>query len=416
MTGRLVHWRYLRDEAVHRWRRTALTVGGIAMAVALVVLLDILGRAFADVSALPFRTLSADLIVQRSATEAAVPKQMGLMLPYSAQPISGEEMRRLTGEDGVKQAAGFVLLWNFGTGRFFTVNGVPLDPRVPAIGPARVRDWLIKGRLPVPGAPEVLIERHYGAFYRLDPGTTVDLAGRPHAVVGVVDIKEGSQITASNFYMDIALARGLAALPADSVNQVFLKIGRIDQTEAIKARIVGWLPQASVMSPDTMLKLFGGVSQVIGRFRSVAVLGGTIAALALAIMLVYGAVVERRREAGILRTLGWTPGQVRRQLAAEMAVQGIVGALLALGLVAAGMALLSEVTLAMPAGLPGENPVDFAAGGFRAAPDLVKLPVSATPWNWLLPPLVTALSCGLLAWLVSTRLLAGSLWARIKSA
>lgn len=416
MTARLIHWRYLRDEATHRWRRTALTVGGIAMAVALVVLLDILGRAFADVSALPFRNLSADLIVQRSATETAIPEQMGLMLPYSAQSISGEEVRRLAGEDGVAEAGGFVLLWNFGTGRFFSVSGVPLETGAPAIGPGRVRDWLIKGRLPAPGAPEILVERHYGAFYRLAPGATVDLAGRSHAVVGVVDIKEGSQITASNFYMDIDQARALAALPADAVNQVFLKVGRIDQTEAVKARIAGWLPQASVMSPDSMLKLFGGVSQVIGRFHSVAVPGGAIAALALTVMLVYGTVAERRKEAGILRTLGWTPGQVRRQLAAEMTVQGIAGAVLALALVAVGMALLSDVTFALPASLPGENPADFAAGGFRAAPDRVPLPVSATAWDWLLPPVIAALSCGLLAWLASMRLMAGSLWATIKSA
>lgn len=416
MTGPLIHWRYLGDEARHRWRRTALTVSGIAMAVALVVLLDILGRAFADVSTLPFRTLSADLIVQRSATQAAVPKQMGLMLPYSAQPISGEEMRRLAATEGVAQAGGFVLLWNFGTGRFFSISGIPFDAGTPAMGPGRARDWLIKGRLPVPGAAELLVERHYGAFYRLDPGVSVDLAGQPYSVVGVVNIQEGSQITASNFYMDIGRARDLAGLPPDAVNQVFLKVGRIDQTETIKAGIAGWLPQASIMSPDTMLKLFGGVSQVIGRFRWVAVLGGGLAALALTVMLVYGTVVERRKEAGILRTLGWTPGQVRRQLAAEMAAQGVGGGILALALVAVGVALLADVTLALPASLPGENPVDFATGGFRAAADVVALPVSATAWNWLSPPLIAGLACGLLAWLLSARLTGGSLWSTVKSA
>ena len=42
MAHSLVHWRYLQDEALHRWRRTLLTIGGIALAIALVVLLDLL--------------------------------------------------------------------------------------------------------------------------------------------------------------------------------------------------------------------------------------------------------------------------------------------------------------------------------------------------------------------------------------
>jgi putative ABC transport system permease protein len=414
MTSRLVHWRYLRDEAAHRWRRTILTVSGIALAVALVVLVDILGRAFAEVATLPFRSLSADLIVQRSATQAALPRQMGLMLPYSAQPIGGNELRRLAAEAGVEQASGFVLLWNFGTGRFFSVSGIPFDTGAPPLGPARAREWLIKGRLPAPGTAELLVERHYGAFYRLDPGAAVELAGQPYTVVGVVDIQQGSQIAASNFYVDIDRARALVDLPPDAVNQVFLKVARIDRTEDVKARIAAWMPQASVLSPDTLLKLFGGVSQVIGRFRSVALPGAALAALALTVMLLYGTIVERRKEAGILLTLGWTPGQVRRQIAAESAIQGALGGLLALALVLAGMALLADVTFVLPASLPGEHPADFAAGGFRAAPQAVALPVSGTPWDWLLPPLAAAAGCGLLGWLLSARLMAGSVWVAVK--
>jgi hypothetical protein len=51
----------------YRWRRTALLVGGVALAATLVVMLDVLGRSFADVATVPFRNLGADLIVQRNA-------------------------------------------------------------------------------------------------------------------------------------------------------------------------------------------------------------------------------------------------------------------------------------------------------------------------------------------------------------
>jgi len=416
MTGVLIHWSYLKGEATHRWKRTFLTVAGIAMAVALVVLLDVLGRSFADVSALPFHDLGADLIVQRSATEAAVPKQMGVMLPYSAQSITAEELSRLSAENGVEKASGFVLLWNFGTGRFFSISGLSFDAHPPLLGPNKVRKWLYKGRLPMAGKRELLVERHYGAFYRLKPGKTIDLSGRTYTVTGVVDIQGGSQIAATNFYMDIDQARELAGLPVDMFNQVFLKVAHIDQTEAIKSRIAAWLPQSSIMSPGTMLKLFGGISQVIGRFHSIALLGGGLAAAALMVMLLYGTLAERRKEAGILRTLGWTRIQTRRQLTAELALQGIAGGVLALALVAISLILLDNITLQLPANLPGENPVDFAAGGFRAPLEKVALPITSTAWNWILPPFLTGLFCGLTGWLLSARVTAGSLWATIKAA
>jgi len=121
-------------------------------------------------------------------------------------------------------------------------------------------------------------------------------------------------------------------------------------TETIKHSIATWLPRASVASPGTMLQLFGGVSQTIGRFGPLAVAVGAAAAFALSAMLVLGVIAERRRELAVLRVLGWQEAQVRRQLAAEMAVQGLLGGLLSLALIALGAALMARVAI-------------FAAGG-----------------------------------------------------
>jgi ABC-type antimicrobial peptide transport system permease subunit len=413
---RLVHWRYLASELGYRWRRTALLIGGVALAATLVVMLDVLSRSFADVATVPFRNLGADLIVQRNAVQTAVPKQMGVMLPYSAQPITPDEFARLAAEPGVSQAAGFVLLWNLGAGRFYSISGVPLAADGPPLGPARVREWIFQGRLPTLGASEILVERHYGAFYRLDPGRTVDIGGKTYTVAGVVDIKEGSQIASSNFYMDIGEARSLARLPAGLVNQVFLKVADIAETENVKQRIASWLPRASVASPGTMLQLFGGVSQTIGRFGPVAVGFGAAVAIALSAMLVLGVASERRRELALLRVLGWSDTQVRRQIAIEMFAQGLLAGLAALALVAIGIELIGQLTISLPASLGGENPADFAGGGFRAAASAVRLPVAATGWDWIAPPVLAASACAIWGWLWSGEPKSSSLWAAIKAA
>jgi len=410
-----IHWRYVWSETAYRWKRSALLIGGIALAVTLVITLDILGRAFADLATVPFRNLGADLIVQRSATQSAVPKEMGIMLPYSAEPITSAELRRLAAEPGVTQAAGFVLLWNLGKGRFVSISGIPLGADAPPLGPGKVRKWLMpNGRLPNPGAREVLVERHYGAFYRLKPGSAVDIGGQSYAVVGVVDVLEGSQIAASNFYLDIDEARRLAGLPPDLVNQVFLKLADMAETETVKSRIAAWLPHASVTSPGTMLQLFGGVSQTIGRFRSVAVAAGALAALALSATLVFGNLVERRRELAILRVIGWKQQQVRREIAVEMALQGLLGGLLAIGLVAIGCEFFAQIHIALPANLPGENPATFANGGFQAGASSIALPVTLTIWDWLPGPLLAALALGVCGWWMAADR-KRTLWSAIKA-
>ncbi len=234
-------------------------------------------------------------------------------------------------------------------------------------------------------------------------------------MVGVAEIKEGSQIAASNFYMDIEEARTLASLPAGLVNQVFLKVADMAETEPVKQSIAAWLPRASIASPGTMLQLFGGVSQTIGRFGPLAVAVGAAAALALSAMLVLGVIAERRRELAVLRVLGWHSAQVRRQLAVEMAVQGLLGGLLALALVALGVALMSRVAISLPAVLSGENPVNFAHGGFKAASSAINLPVATTLWDWLGPVTIATLAAGLWGWLWSAESGQQSLWAAIKA-
>jgi ABC-type antimicrobial peptide transport system permease subunit len=410
-----VHWRYVGSELAYRWKRTALLIAGIALAVTLVTTLDILSRAFADLATVPFRNLGADLIVQRSATQAAVPKEMGIILPYSAEPITTDELTRLAAEPGVSQAAGFVLLWNLGKGRFVSITGVPLTADAPALGPGKIRNWLIQGRLPNPDAREVLVERHYGAFFQLRPGSSVDIGGQQYTVTGVADILEGSQIVASNFYMDIDEARQLANLPTNLVNQVFLKLSDMAETESIKNRIVSWLPHASVTSPGTMLQLFGGVSQTIGRFRLVVVLAGAVAALALGATFVFGNLVERSRELAILRVIGWEQSQVRREIAVEMALQGLIAGLLALGLLALGSNLLAHISINLPASLPGENPASFAAGGFQIDSSKIALPVTLTPWDWLSGPLVATTALGICGWWMAADRKAKSLWAAIRA-
>ena len=162
-----------------------------------------------------------------------------------------------------------------------------------------------------------------------------------------------------------------------------------------------------------MLQLFGGVSQTIGRFRSVAVVAGALAAFALGATFVFGNLVERSRELAILRVIGWEQKHVRREIAAEMALQGLVAGIVALGLIAGGSVLLGQIGVDLPASLPGENPASFAGGGFEIGASKVALPVTLTAWDWLSGPTVASLALGICGWWMAADRKSRSLWAAI---
>ncbi len=188
---------------------------------------------------------------------------------------------------------GTVLLWNFAPGKFFSVSGIPLgpgnnEPQKSLIGPGRVSEWLIKGRMPVAGKHEALVERHYGAFYHLKPGKTLEIGGETFTITGVVDIQKGSQIASANFYLDINETRRLVKMESGRVNQLFLRVSDPSKADAAKAAIQNIIPSASVVSADSFLSLLGTLSPLTGQFQQVTTFVAWLLALLLLVVFLRG--------------------------------------------------------------------------------------------------------------------------------
>ena len=94
----------------------------------------------------------------------------------------------------------------------------------------------------------------------------------------------------------------------------------------------------------------------------------------------------------------------------------LAGGLIALALIAIGVDLMAQLTVSLPASLPGENPADFAGGGFHMAHSMVALPLAVTVWDWCLPAITAALLSGACGWWWSAHLHPTTLWAAVKTA
>jgi putative ABC transport system permease protein len=373
-----MNYRYIFDELRLHHHRTLVNILGIAIGIALFVSINAVSTAYQKAVSLPFKNLGADLVVQktekRAVDSAQTPTSMrGVRLPFSNQLLSSEDLQKLSSLDGVASVASSLLLWEFDQGGFRTVMGIDLSQ--PSLGPVKIKEWLKDGRFPEkPG--EVVLEKHFAKFRHAPLGGTISINSQPFTVVGLLEIKEGSQIASANIYLPVEDARNMIGTESKGVNIVYLRLKNPSLLSKVKIQIGKELPGVSVTSSDSFLELMGGVSKISDQFSllvSLIALGG---AIFLIIKAMLGNLVARSSEIGILKAVGWTERDVQRQLVGEALVQSLIGGIA--GIVIGYCLSYALGFLSVPVATPWEINLlpAFAKGTETAASTAVRLPVS----------------------------------------
>jgi ABC-type antimicrobial peptide transport system permease subunit len=390
-------YRYVLKELHHHHHRTLVNVVGIAVGIALFVSINAVSTAYQKAVSLPFKNLGADLVVQRperrtmGSTQA--PESMrGIRLPFSNQLLPSEDLRKLASIEGVGAMASSLLLWEFDQGGFRTIMGVDLSQ--PSLGPVKVKEWLKEGRFPQQEG-EAILEKHYAKFHHATIGARMKIGGRDFTVVGLLEIKEGSQIASANIYLPLADAQDLFGESSKAVNVVYLRLNSPSLLSQVKTQISRQLNGVSVTSSDSFLELMGGVSKISDQFSlltSLIALGG---AIFLIIKTMLGNLVARSSEIGILKAVGWTETDVQKQLMGEALLQSLAGGIFGL-IIGYGVSYLLGF-----ASIPVTTPWQI-----NLLPALAKSAESASSAAVRLP---VSLSLGLIAAALGLSLLAGAL-------
>jgi putative ABC transport system permease protein len=355
-----MNYRYVLKELRHHHNRTMVNILGIGIGIALFVSINAVSTAYQKAVSLPFKNLGADVVVQRPEKKAVdsgqAPASMrGIRLPFSNQILPSQDLEKLKAIEGVDSMASSLLLWEFDKGGFRTIMGVDLAQ--PVLGPVKVKDWLKEGRFPQKEG-EVVIEKHYAKFQHKKMGDTLEINGRPFSVVGLLEIKEGSQIASSNIYLPLQDAQNLLGgelngvnpvrnsslalntsginpnsnpameqpgIISNGVNIVYLRLKNPSLLGQVKTNIARQLNGVSVASSDSSLELMGGVSKISDQFSFIVSLIALGGAVFLIVKAMLSNLVERSREIGILKAVGWTGKDVQKQLMGEVFLQSFVG-------------------------------------------------------------------------------------------
>jgi ABC-type antimicrobial peptide transport system permease subunit len=372
-------YRYVFKELRHHHNRALVNVVGIAVGIALFVSINAVSTAYQKAVSLPFKNLGADLVVQRperrTMGSGQAPESMqGIRLPFSNQLLSSEDLRKLGSIPGVGAMATSLLLWEFDQGGFRTIMGVDLSQ--PSLGPVKVKEWLEEGRFPQKEG-EVVLEKHYAKFHHTKLGDRIRIGGSDFTVVGLLEIKEGSQIASANIYLPLADDQKLFGESTKALNVVYLRLKNPALLNQVKTKIAKQISGLSVTSSDSFLELMGGVSKILDQFSlliSIIALGG---AISLIIKTMLANLVARSSEIGILKAVGWTERDVQKQLMGEALLQSVAGGIFGL-IIGYGVSYLLGF-VSIPITTPWDiNLLPALAKSAESASSAVRLPVAVS--------------------------------------
>lgn len=320
-----IAWRNLaRDRA-----RLLISVGGVAFAVLLILLLRGLYAGILDSSTAYVRGVETDLWIAQEGTPGDFFHSMSLM------PVSTiREIAEVEGVTGVVPLLARPVVFTHGARDVdFFLLGV--DPEAPWAAPSTAEAGT---RIPGPG--EVVVDRVFADNNRITLGTVLDLRGTPLTVAGITG--EGNAFItqfAWTHYADAELLLGADGV----VNYVLVRVDgdpeqiapRIEsQVSGVKPMTTSDFAQANISDLEEGVLPIIWVLVVIGLGVGTVVIGLTI----------YTATIERRREYGMLKAIGFTNRRLIAVVWTQTITAGVMGLIAGIALTFALAALLVRVT------------------------------------------------------------------------
>lgn len=419
---------YLRRELAGRKKQTIIVAAGLAIAIALVMIVNSLAAGVRDAQAEALETVygvGTDLTVTGETAEPgelrAQTFEFGADGGETADDGSTElSQSRLVSEpfrttldagavdtaaevDGVAAASGALTLTNmtfsgelprpetgdsgttdtvqpaqpgeggFAGGSFdvdsFSVLGV--DPAGSAVGPLSAVEVTDGRGLEEDDAGErvAVLDAAYASTAELSVGDSIEVGGEEFEVVGLVASTSDAADTAADVYIPLDVAQELAGL-GEVVSTVYVQAESSDAIPSVQDALAEELPDATVSSQSDLASTVSGslasASALITNLGTWLSAIVLAVALALAVLFTLAGVARRTREFGTLKAIGWSNGRVVGQVAGESVVQGLIGG--AVGLVV-GLAAIVTINLVAPTiQAPAAESFGPGAGGAPGGP------------------------------------------------
>jgi ABC-type antimicrobial peptide transport system permease subunit len=355
---------YAIKELLKRYKLYLLNIMTIGLVTLMVITLNSLATAYKEAARLPFEDIQGNIIIQRNGN---VPETIsGVLLSCSLAPISQELISQISKIDGVKDISAALTLWVFDPDNFKRVSGVDFHDNFGK----KLTAKLIDGSIPN-ADNQILVDKTYAQRYSLAVGQETTISGRSFTVAGIVGIA-GNEIMASDIYLNLAAAQEMAyqsknlqqveTFNKTDVNIIFINVSQPDLntiTQNVKGIIADagtntgktplgqtigsyniYTPQSFENQISTVFRLSDKLTWVISLilFIGAAII---VARNALRIIL------DRRREFGIMKTVGFKNRDIQSEVTLETFIQILAGFFAGIILSAIAVVALSHTTVSI---------------------------------------------------------------------
>ncbi len=293
--------------------RTLISVIGVALGVVLIVLFTGLARGMTNEMAKRAANWKAEIVFTRAG---------GMDLTSSTLNVSTAYVEKLNQIEGVEST---VAVGKYVTpspkGRFGIqqLDGLDWAPFAAMNGMT-----LVEGRAPE-SHDEVILDQRQMTDDKLNLGDSIDLFGnKKYKVVGVFAPPSGSRIKLS-----LAAMQDVLEAPG-KCTYILVKLRDGADVNAVAASINEALPGNKVnLTSDLVIDAQERIP-ALGTFLKVLVGLGAFVSTIFVLLSMYTTVTERRKEIGILKSMGASKGFIIRTIEGEAFLIGVLGVVLGL--------------------------------------------------------------------------------------
>jgi putative ABC transport system permease protein len=290
--------------------RTLISVVGVALGVILVTLFTGLARGMSNEMTRRASNWKAEIVFTRPGAMEMTSSNASLNVKYA------ERLREIP---GVTLAVPVIRYLASGEGRFGLkqVDGLNWD-EFAAMNEMR----LLRGRAPVAN-DEVILDERDALDFNTDVGGTIPLFGNKiYKVVGIFAPPSGARTK-----MSLAAMQDVLQAPG-KCTYILVKIKEGETAEAVAARINQELPGNKINLTQDLLVDAEQRFPALKNFLRMLVGLGAFVSFIFVLLSMYTTVTERRREIGILKSLGASKLFIIGTIQREALLIGVLGVIL----------------------------------------------------------------------------------------
>ncbi len=351
-----MYLKYIVKELIRRKSKTTTIILTIAIITSMLFLFSGVMNAYSSGIYQPFKGTGSNVILQKI-DNTTTQFNSRIRTPFGKGFFDEKEVEEISNINHVKNISKSLIIWNFRKNGFTTIKGIESNSELYI----KRASQTYKGRfLNKNDINKAVVEKHFAKFNHLEIGKNVIIENKPFEIVGTLASKDNSQIFSSNIYLNVNDAQNL--IGNRKINQIYLSLDELSNEESVKNEIKRLDEDIIIVSANS---ISASLSNVINIYRKFYYLGtGIIILIVILILLKINTIslLERKKDIGILRAVGWTKKNIIEQITTELFIQTIVGFFLGL--------IISFIILS----LFGQINIQTAGSGLNKA--VVSIPIS----------------------------------------